>query len=210
MNDVDLDDLLRKSAPEPSASAAELAVQLAQELRGADVLTPALKVRRRRRRNRVVAGAVGTLLMTAGATVAAYQLSVPPFQTLPDGVQRAHAGIPVTYTNSLGRQVECLAFIEYRNMDENQRAAIEAVAEDPRWEGYGDRVLATLNIPDASPIAQNDAISDVVHEDLRAAAREAVPEIVFPQDIDLTSYDAGDPFFNGSAFSCPEGVDGLP
>ncbi|MTB85009.1 hypothetical protein [Nocardioides marmotae] len=146
-----------------------------------------------------------TFALTGAGTIAAYQLSVPPFQTLEDGVERARTGIPVTYTNSLGREVECLAFIEYRKLDAEQRAAIETASNDDRWEGYGERVLTGLGMPQAAPEAQNDAISDVLGEDLWEAARQAVPEMVYMED-------STGPVFNGWSFSCanPGGVDGRP
>ncbi|MBD8063128.1 hypothetical protein [Oceanitalea stevensii] len=115
MDDTDVD-LLRRSAPEPSASASKLTVLLAEELRDVDVPTPRPAMGRRRR-NSVVAVAMGTLLVTTGA------------------------------------------------------------------------------------------VSDEIHEELRTAAREAVPEIVFPEDVDLTSYDAVERFYSGSSVSCPEGSD---
>lgn len=143
------------------------------------------------------------MLLTGAGTVAAYQLNVPPFQSLEDGVRRAQYGIPVTYTNSLDRQVECLAFIEYRNLDENQRAAIENIAQDARWENYGQRTLAALDIPNASPEDQNEAIAAILSEDLRSAAHGAVPEMAATMDRDAAAY-------NGHSLACPEGVDGLP
>ncbi len=143
--------------------------------------------------------------LTGAGTVAAYQLSIPPFQTLEDGVGRASAGVPVTYTNSLGRTVKCLAFIEYRNLTPEQRDAIERASRADEWDGYGQRVLDDLNMPNASPERQNHAISEVAHQDLWKAAHAAVPGMVYMRDSD-------GPVFAGSSMSCanPGGVDGRP
>lgn len=206
MNDEELDDLLHRSAITPPRGASATAVRLAREVRDecAGVVVP---VRAHRRgRGRMVAGVVAAAVALSGAgTLAAHQLSVPPFQTLGEGVGRASTGVPVSYTNSWGRQVECLAFIEYRNLSSDQRAAIEDASRGDSWQGYGQRVLDSLGMPEASPEKQNHAIGDVVHQDLWKAARTAVPGIVHMQDSE-------GPVFAGSSMSCanPGGVDGRP
>jgi hypothetical protein len=143
--------------------------------------------------------------LTGAGTVAAYQLSIPPFQTLEEGVGRATTGVPITYTNSLGREVECLAFIEYRNLTAEQRGAIEDASRANEWDGYGQRVLDDLNMPNASPERQNHALGEVVHQDLWEAAQAAVPGMVYMRESD-------GPVFAGSSMSCanPGGFDGRP
>lgn len=182
-----------------------MAVQLAREVR--DEVAGAVPIRgRRRKRGRIALYATGAVLALTGAgTVSAYQLSIPPFQTLEEGVGRTSTGIPVTYVNSLGRQVQCLAFIEYRNLTGEQRDAIDEAARSHEWDGYGQRVLDDLDLSHASVQRQSDAISDVVHQDLWAAARTAVPSMVYMRDSD-------GPVFAGSSMSCagPGGVDGRP
>lgn len=203
-----LDDLLRHAAPSPSEQAAQTATHLAREIR--DEVAGAVPLRRRshpkRRGRRLALGIAAAALALSGAgTLAAHQLSIPPFQTLEEGVDRAKTGVPVNYTNSLGRQVECLAFIEHRNLSASQRAAIEDAARSDVWDGYGQRVLDELDMPTADPSQQNDAIFDVVSRDLWRAARAAVPEMVHMSDSE-------GPVFNGSSMSCanPGGVDGRP
>lgn len=205
MDETDFDELLRKSAPAPSRSASDTAVLLTQDIVGQGAGARVLGRRRTRRSWAIAAAAAGALMLAGAGTITAYQLSVPPFQTLEHGVQRMETGIPVTYTNSLGREVECLAFIEYRNLDDGQQNAIEDVGQNERWNGYGQRVLDALGMPGATPEAQNDAISDVVHQDLWEEAHEAVPEMVYMQDSE-------GPVYNGSSMSCanPGGVDGRP
>jgi hypothetical protein len=101
--------------------------------------------------------------------------------------------------------VECLAFIEYENLDQPQRAAIEKVSKSRRWEGYGQRVLDKIAMPKATPEEQNAAIVDVVHQDLWQAAHEVVPSMVYMRESD-------GPVYHGSSTSCagPGGVDGQP
>lgn len=205
MDETEFDTLLREGAPAPSKAASQMAVLLANEVAGVDA-GASLPGRTRPRRSWVVAAAAAAALILGGAgTITAYQLSIPPFQSLPHGVQRMEIGIPVTYTNSLDREVECLVFIEYRNLDEDQEHAIESVRADARWDGYGQRVLEALNMPAATPEAQNEAVGDVLHEDLWEAAREAVPEMVYMQH-------SNGPVYNGFSMSCakPGGVDGRP
>lgn len=205
LNDDELDDLLRHSAITPSMDAGATAVELAGEVR--DEVAGAVPIRRpRRTRWRIALVVAAAVVVLSGAgTVAAYQLSVPPFQTLEEGVGRASTGIPVTYTNSLGREVECLAFIEYGNLTSDQRDAIEDASRSDEWDGYGQRVLNGLNMSDASPDRQNDAVSEAVHQHLWEAARSAVPGMTYMRDSD-------GPVFAGSSMSCtkPGGVDGRP
>lgn len=205
MTDPDLDDLLRQSAASPSEEARATSVELAREIR--DEVSGAFPLRRRRRSvgRTAIAAAAAVVALTGAGTLAAYQLSIPPFQTLDDGVERARTGIPVDYVDSAGRAVECLAFIEYRNLSTDQRAAVETASRDSGWQGYGQRVLDDLDIPVASPEEQYDALSEVVHDDLWRAAREAVPGLVYMSDSD-------GPVFAGTSMSCTDlgGVDGRP
>jgi hypothetical protein len=207
MDEPEFDELLRSSAPTPSRAAGATALLLVDDIRGANAAPapPHATRRHRRRRTVLIAAAAAAVALSAGGTIAAYQLSIPPFQTLEKGVDRAHTGIPVTYTNSLGRTVKCQAFIEYRNLDNAQQAAIERISSSKRWEGYGQRVLDELRIPKASPQAQNQAINEAALDDLWQAAHEAVPPMVFMQP-------SSGPVFNGFAMSCaePGGVDGQP
>lgn len=155
---------------------------------------------------RVVLGAAAAVIALTGAgSLAAYQLSIPPFQTLEDGVSRSSTGIPITYTNSLGRRVECLAFIEYKNLTFDQQDAIEVASQADGWNGYGQRTLDSLAIPDASPEQQNEAVSEELHDDLWDAARAAVPGIAYMRD-------SAGPVFAGDSMSCANagGVDGRP
>lgn len=203
MNEDEFDDLVREAAPMPSTAATSTAVLLGREagIEAAGVVP----LRPRPGWQRAAGVAAAALLLTGAGTVTAYQLSVPPFNTLERGVERVTTPIEVNYMNSLGREVECLAFIEYQNLGHDERAAVEDIAADERWDGYGQRVLDNLRIPNASPEAQNEAIVEVLRDDLWEATEEAVPGIVRMQD-------SNGPVFNGFSLSCagPGGVDGRP
>lgn len=205
MRPDELDDLLQKAAPTPPPTAMAVAAMVAREAeRRADGVAP-ISARSRSRWRAVAVGVACVVALTGAGTVAAYQLSVPPFSTLEHGVERAHTGIPIVYVNSLGREVDCLAFIEYQHLDSAQRSAIEKVSDDDRWAGYGQRALDQAGIPHASPEVQNDAVNAALARDLWKAAHAAVPAMI-------READASGPVFNGYSFSCAKlgGVDGRP
>lgn len=200
MKDEELDLLLARSAPTPPDEAVRTAVLMAR-----DSTAPRRPPSRWRRFGKIAGVSAGGALLIAAGTTAAYQLSIPPFVTVDAGTVRI-GGIPVEYTNSLGRRVDCLAYMDFRNIDDAQRGKLRGVAKSPEWSGYGDRVLDQLNIPEASPEAQNEAIFDVVQSDLVQRARQAVPEmVVFEQE-------SSAPDYHGTALSCAKagGVDGRP
>jgi hypothetical protein len=200
-DDDELDLLLTRAAPGVTSDQARAAEGVVAESADRFRARP-----ERRRRPAVVVGvACGGVLLVAAGTTAAYQLSVPPFTTTDEGTVRIDHGIPVEYNNSLHRRVDCLVFMELANITRAQRSALEEAAESPRWSGYGDRVLADLNMPTASPEAQNDAIFDVVSNDLWQVARQTVPGIVRMKP-------SAGPVFHATVMSCakPGGVDGKP
>ncbi len=201
-DDDDFTARLRRAAPQPPASVDALARQLVREV--GDQARGAVPLRRRRGRRTIAAGALAGVVALSGAgTLAAHQLSVPPFQTLEEGIERAKTPVTVEYVNSLGQTVKCLAFIEYSNLSSEQRATIESVLQDEQWEGYGQRTLDSLGIPTASPNEQNQRLFNVVTNDLWQAAHRALPEL------ELRSFDDV-PTVTGASMSCaePGGVDG--
>lgn len=84
MDDFHLDQVLRRSAPVPPDAAVDTALLVARQVQG--VASGAEPLRRRRRPNGVAATAVAaTLSLTGAGSLAAYQLGIPPFQTLEEG-----------------------------------------------------------------------------------------------------------------------------
>ncbi|MET0820976.1 MAG: hypothetical protein ABWY58_08415 [Aeromicrobium sp.] len=201
MDDDALDVLLSRAAPTPSTRATETAARMTRER----VRSAARPVWRRRRLVVLVGTACGTAVLAAAGSFSAYQLSIPPFQGTDPGTVRIDPGIPVNYSNSLGRRVECLAFMEFANITSVQQKALKRVATSPAWSGYGDRVLRDLDIPDATPEAQNEAIADIAARDLWRRAHEAVPSLVHMKE-------STGPVFHAFAMSCAKegGVDGRP
>ncbi|GAA4995522.1 hypothetical protein GCM10023317_24750 [Actinopolymorpha pittospori] len=100
MQDHEFDELLRLGAARPSAAATAAATELAERTRAhADApLVNSRPVKQRPwSRRLVLAGGVlaGVAVLSAGASVAAYQMSIPPFQSLPPGLQRVDSPIPL-------------------------------------------------------------------------------------------------------------------
>jgi hypothetical protein len=210
LTDGELDALLARSAPVLPAPAARTAAQLARE-------TSVARGPRGwwRQRSVRIGAAVGAALLLAGAgTMAAYELSIPPFQTTPAGVTRIQPGIPVEYTNSLGRRVECLVFMEFININDDQYARLAAIRESPTWVGWGDRTLRQLGLTDAPPDQQNREIFTAASEEMKRQAKAVIADLAMAQDPDGPLYrDSVDrPVFSGSAMSCtkPGGIDGQP
>lgn len=200
MDDEELDGSLARANPQVSEAARSTASLVARELAGG-------RFRGEIRRHPVVfAAAVGAILALMGAgTLSAYQLGIPPFQTTDPGSVRIHPGVPVDYTNSLGHRIKCQAFMEFENITPAQEQHLEAIAEAPDWSDFGDRALARLAIPHASPAEQNEALFDAVTQDLWKQAHEAIPDLVMMSD-------SPGPTYHGTAMSCtePGGVDGTP
>lgn len=200
-NDDELDRLLTRAAPgvtpEQAWGSEKMAAESAENFRA--------KRKRWSRPSALVGVAFGGVLLVASGTTAAYQLSVPPFVTTDKGTVRIDHGIPVEYSNSLHRRVDCLVFMEFANITSAQRSALQKAAESSSWSGYGDRVLSELKMPTASPEEQNDAVFDVVSDDLWQVAQKAVPGIVRMKPSD-------GPIFHSTVMSCakPGGVDGKP
>lgn len=182
MDERQFDDLLRLSALAPSQAATDTAVLLSRQARAAEA--GAVPLRRRRPTWLAAAAVAGALSLTGAGSLTAYQLGIPPFQTLEPGVQRTMTGIPVNWVNSSGEAYQCQAFIEYRNLDAEQREQLEQVAADARWDGYGQRVLDSLASPAPTPEEEERAIDEVLDRDVRSAALAAVPAMSESADTD--------------------------
>jgi len=171
MDDDALDALLERSAPSPSPQAIDAALQLARRT-AVEQRRPA---RRSRRRPMLVAAtAAGVLLVTGAGTLTAYQLGIPPFQSVDSGSGRIATPVLIEYTNSLGKQVRCQAFTEWEDLTAEQRTTLNALAQDPYWVGYGDRVLAEKGLKDAPVLDQEQAVFDQAAADLSGRADAAL------------------------------------
>lgn len=210
LTDAELDALLARSAPVLPAPAARTAVQLAHE-------TSAPRGWRAwwRHRSVRIGAAVGAALALAGAgTITAYEMSIPPFVGVPPGVIRVRPGIPVEYTDSLGRRMECLAFLEFENIDDEQYKQLAAISESPTWVGWGDRKLQELSLTDAPPDQQSSAIGLEARREMQRQAAAVIPGLVIKANPDGPVHqDSTDgPAVSGFVFWCEQrdGDNGQP
>ncbi|MGD9962168.1 MAG: hypothetical protein AB7I40_23210 [Nocardioides sp.] len=179
MNDEDLDVLLGGARQGVSESTAALGRLVAVE--AAQTHGPGARSRPRWLRVGVLAPAgIGILALTGAGTLAAYQLSVPPFVSTEPGVERVTDPIPVNYTTDAGTVLECGVWLEFRNVSDAQRANLNAMATDPRWEGFGQRVYDAL--PEKNRAVQDGPEplwSERVDDQVYAEALRANPGLAF-------------------------------
>lgn len=172
MNDTELDDLLAASITPVPASMARESTALAMETR------PARLRRGRMPRPRwlipvIVAGAVA---LTGAASITTAQLSVWPWVTLPDGYERTDR-IPVEFVTDSGHVETCGAYVELRNAEDGDLAALDAEIAARDWEGYGqrlyDRGSDVEDDPDGEARVGNELFPDLV-----AMTKAAVPGVL--------------------------------
>lgn len=199
MNDTELDDLLLRTAEPVSVEASEAAVELAERSR----LQVASPVPRRRlfwRRPTVATGVLGgCILLTAGTSLAAYQLSIPPFQTVPAGFQRLSNPVPVDYVRVDGTRMRCLAFAEFQNLSPEEYQRLDRFVATHDWSGFGQRV----NGSDVAGRAQthpegSDDFSDSLDAALYRQASQIIPGLLLRQTA------PGHPTYTGYGESCSE------
>lgn len=185
MPEEHLNKLLREAAPEVSLSAQAAARRLA-----AEATTGRPKMGRRKM---VVLGAVAALATTASGTLTAYQLGIPPFQTVDPGTERM-SGIPVHFMTLQGTSASCEAFLEVRQPTEEQRTALVEVVGDPGWLDAGQRIYDGL--PDSNRGDELEAISEVVEQslgELTKKARAADPTLQISGTSSYCTYPLGAP-----------------
>jgi hypothetical protein len=196
MLDQELDDLLDRTARPISDAANSAALDLVEPTKAA--ATDKTRVRRRVRRPAVVAGIVGgSVLLTAGASLAAYQLSIPPFQTIPDGIQRTTVPIPVNYERADGVGARCLAFMEFRNLDPGQLERVNGYIAAKNWTGFGQDLVAS-SPAQTDPDRQFDVLTQKLDTTLYRQAADVIPGLLFQSQADET------PTYAGDAISCQE------
>lgn len=129
------------------------------------------------RRRVLVLGAVAALATTGAGTLAAYQLSIPPFQTVDAGTERM-PGVPVHLTTVQGTSAACEVFLELGKPTEDQRAALAGIIASTHWTGAGQRIYDGL--PSIQRGDELEAIETVVRhslDDLTQRARAADPSL---------------------------------
>lgn len=185
MNDTELDDLLAASITPVTASMARESTTLAMETR------PARLRRGRMPRPRwfvpvIVAGSVA---LTGAASITTAQLSVWPWVTLPDGYERT-SRIPVEFVTDSGHVEACGAYVELRNAEDGDLAALDAEIAARDWTGYGqklyDRGSDVEDDPDGEARVGNELFPDLV-----AMTKAAVPGVLeLEQDGDTVAIGA--------------------
>lgn len=197
MEDQELNDLLLQARPSASGDAEVIARQLAGETTSGHRKT-AGRPRRRWRKRLIIPIGVGALALAGAGTVAAYQLSVPPFQTVPQGLERTTDGVPVKYRTDAGTRVSCQAFVEFRDVTDLQRKQVNAMITDTSWSGYGQRMYNQL--PTKLRGADHGAMGEAVLNDLEQRALEAAPGTTLRAN--------HGPTITGGAMSCsyPDGA----
>lgn len=139
MDDDQLDELLEGDRRVWEASVAAATTTLVHATREQVAQEPRHE-RRPRRRGLLVAGVVaGTIALTAGAGVAAAQLSIPPFQTTDPGTTRIATAIPIDYVESDGTPVTCKAFMEFASIDDATESRLMNDITTHDWRAVGQR-----------------------------------------------------------------------
>ncbi len=197
MHDEELDLLLTRLATTPSDREQRAAEDLAA---ASHALRPT--VARRHGRRSLMAGVAGGILAISGAgSLAAYQLSIPPFQTIPDGIQRTEASIPVNYRDADGTARQCLMFLEFQNLSSAQLQGVEAYLRSTDWSGYGQGVANEIG-PATTAQALEHAVIAAVGEDVRDRVRSTFPGIEVEDPVQ--AYRDDQPLMAGTASTCRE------
>lgn len=199
MDDQEIDALLaagdRPGSPSVDAAVTDLVRRTrAEVLRTAGARSP------RRRRMAVGVAVLGAVVLTAGGTLTAAELHVPPFQTLEPGVQRVQEPVPVDYTIDTGKDVHCQAFLEFRNLTGDQLAAARTYVAHHDWSGFGQRAYAAAERRAAhSSDSVESALAAVLDDEFADLAPLAVPGVSVHHRSDEG------PTYNGNSMSCPTG-----
>ena len=142
MTEDELDLLLADAKREASAGAAVFSRLVAVEAVERANATPAS--RRWRRKGLLAPMAIGILALSGAGTFGAYQLSIPPFVGLEAGVERVLEPIALPYTTDAGTVVECTMYLEFTDVTEAQREALNSLGTDPIWRDFGQEVYDGL------------------------------------------------------------------
>ncbi|MEW1963397.1 hypothetical protein AB0269_13150 [Microbacterium sp. NPDC077644] len=172
MNDSDLDDLLTAAiAPLPTAT-----------LREATSLVEATKPSRLRRGQRrrprwvIPVVVVGSLALTGAASMTVAQLSGWPWVELPEGYLRSHR-IPVEYTTADGHSESCGAYVELRNADQADIAALNDEIDSRDWTGFGQQLYERGTPVDEDPGSET-RVGNELYPELVAMTKTAIPGVL--------------------------------
>lgn len=154
------------------------------------------------KRRRIALGAAAAAAVLSGAgTVAAYELSIPPFQTTEPGVFRLRPPVVIDYASPSGQQRRCEAFPEFMNLSSEQEMAARDWAKTQDWTGYGEMLAASANAARADVQEEREElVMDAFAADLRGRlVEEIVPGV--SQDA-IGASERGEAFLAGYGSSC--------
>jgi hypothetical protein len=199
MDDKELDELLGRARTPWASSVSTEASKLVDATR--EHTRPRKAARRTWSRSLVWGGvAVGALILTAGASVVAAQLGIPPFQSIEDGSQRTTTAIPVDYIESDGHEVRCLAFMEFRNLDTAADSETEHFIKASDWAGFGQGLFDSAQ----AKATQSNTATSRLGALVDAALYEKAANVL--SGLQRAPANTTDVIFNGSSMSCcPQG-----
>jgi hypothetical protein len=135
---------------------------------------------RRPHRRGVIIGAVvaGAIALTAGASITAAELGIPPFQSIEAGTQRVATPVPVTYTESNGTPVTCQAFMEFRNLDNASQAQLASDIKKHDWSGVGQAAYDAARIRGGTSDEINSHFTGQIRASMLTEATAVLPQLV--------------------------------
>lgn len=179
MYDEELTALMERTrehvSPAASAISSRLATEIAVRRTGRR-----RSLRRWARKGILVPVGIGVLACAGAGTYAAYQLTIPPYVATEPGVERVSNPVPVNYRTDAGRRIECLAYLEFRDVTPTQRRELNAMSANGDWDGFGQRIYNRL--PATNRQVQDgpeQLLSGRVDADLYARALKAAPGVMF-------------------------------
>ena len=207
MDDAELDDLMARTAEPLTARTRAATVELAERSRLQLVEPQPRGFRSLRRRSPgrrparwlTIAAAVlgGAVVLTAGTSLAAYQLSIPPFQDIPDGIQRLTNPVPVDFDRVDGVHLHCLVFLEFRHLSTQDYQRMDSFIATSDWSLFGQRLDSHGPAAQArTPAAESDALFDSIDRVLYHQASRVISGLVLRHDV------PGHPTYAGYGASC--------
>lgn len=191
-----LDRLLDAAAPDVGPAPRAAAEELARLTRQAVDDEPAARPRRRRRA--LLAAVASAMILCGAGTVTAYELSIPPFQSLDPGLFRLRPAIVIDYTISPGVVHRCEAFPEFINLTDTQESAARAWVEDQDWTGYGDMLADKART--VRGVVDEASVLDAFGADLRARLVDQILPGISQDPVQATQ--TGAPALAGYGASC--------
>lgn len=200
MHDEELTALLERAKKHVSPAASTIGGRLAAEVAERQ-LGRRWSPRGWARKGILIPVGIGVLAFVGAGTYAAYQLTIPPYVATGPGVERVSDPIAVNYRTDAGRRIDCLAYLEFRDVTPIQRRQLNAMSTNGNWSGYGQRIYDRL--PAANRQVQDgpeQLLGDRVFVDLYAHALKAAPGVAF------RTHD-GTPSIEGGTIRCtyPDG-----